>query len=287
MIPKLLCIVGPTATGKTSLALKLAQTQPSILISADSRQVYRGMDIVTGKDHPKDITIYGIDLVSPNESCSVAVWHDAVMPVIKNAWESGILPIIVGGTGLYVKALTDGIATMSVPINQSLRQELDALLVSDLQTRLTKLNPVKYNSMNHSDQNNPRRLIRAIEVVSAPIDLTRQSSFIKPKPKNIGLYYNDSNIYFKIVRERVLARLSLGAINETQNLRKSASPQSLSAIGYRSIISYLDGDLTYEQMVENWTIDEISYAKRQLTWFRAQDVTWYDRGIIDIKEIKI
>jgi tRNA dimethylallyltransferase len=287
MMPKLLCIVGPTATGKTSLAQKLSQFQPSILISADSRQVYRGMDIVTGKDHPQDVKIIGIDLLNPGDDNSVAIWYDKVYPLILLAWDNGVLPIVVGGTGLYVKALTHGIATMSVPINDSLRQDLNNLSLIELQERLIKLDKSKFEDMNNSDRHNQRRLIRAIEVASTTTQNTHKSSTIIPQSKLIGLYYSDLSMQQSQIRQRVIKRLEEGALAETKRLAQSASPQALSAIGYRSIISYLDGSLSYEQMVENWTTDEISYAKRQLTWFRAQDVTWYDRGIIDIKEIKI
>src|SRR5690242_12346572 len=98
----LLAIVGPTGTGKTERALKEAAKTDSIVVSADSRQVYRTMDIVTGKDHPSGTPLYGIDIVSPDESCSVAVWHEAVMPHIKQAWKEGKQVIVVGGTGLYL-----------------------------------------------------------------------------------------------------------------------------------------------------------------------------------------
>lgn len=285
---KLLAIVGPTATGKTNLALKLSIQQPSILISADSRQVYKGMDIVTGKDHPKDVTIYGIDLISPNESCSVAIWHSAVYPHIIKAWENGILPIIVGGTGLYVKALTEGIATMSVPINQALRAELVNNSIAQLQAQLISLSQDKFNSMNNSDQHNPRRLIRAIEVASSPHN-THQSSIVNPKSEMIGLYYSSQSIQEDMIRERVIQRLSLGAIEETKLLitRYGTNLQSLSAIGYKTIIDYLNHLISQDQMIELWVKGELDYAKRQMTWFRKQRVVWHDRGIIDIEEIII
>lgn len=282
----LLAIVGPTATGKTAFALALAKKQPSLLISADSRQVYRGMDIVTGKDHPTSTTLYGIDILDPDEENSVAIWYNSVYPLLVSAWEKGLLPIVVGGTGLYVKALTTGIATISVAVNPKLRQELSALTVTELQSRLVTLNSFKFNSMNHSDQYNPRRLIRAIEVslVTSNID---QSSIIKPESKMIGLYYSDPMVQRSQISQRVFARLAAGALDETKCLQQTASPQALSAIGYRSLIRYIAREIDYDQMVNEWIHDELSYAKRQLTWFRAQSVTWYDRGIIDTKEIAI
>ncbi len=273
---KLLCIVGPTGTGKTAKAIELSKKQPSILVSADSRQVYRGMDIVTGKDHPKNIKIYGIDIVEPDESCSVAVWHDAVMPHIKKAWQESRQVIVVGGTGLYVKALTDGIPTMQVPINQPLRDELYSLSITELQEKLHKLNTSKFTSMNHSDQHNPRRLIRAIEVVQSDIILTPKSYLLNTKL--IGLrYYHNSN-YSSAVRQRVLDRLKQGAIEETKSLlaKYRKNLQSMSAIGYKSIVNFIENKCTKEEMIESWVTDELAYAKRQFTWFRKQPVIWYD-----------
>lgn len=270
---QILCIVGPTGTGKTNLALKLSAKYPSVLISADSRQVYRGMDIVTGKDHPAGVDIRGIDIVNPDEECSVAVWHDSV----SSSLSSDGLPIVVGGTGLYVKALTDGIPTMKIPINQGLRDELNPLLLSELQSRLQSIDPDKYTSMNNSDRQNPRRLIRAIEVAMSPpkpFSTTYSSS-----PLIIGLSFSDSAAYKKKVVKRVLERIKLGAVEETKKLleKYDRNLPSMTAIGYRSLIQYLEGKLTEEQMIKKWTADELSYAKRQMTWFRkVPNLHWFD-----------
>lgn len=274
---KLLCIVGATATGKTKKAIELYHQTPSILVSADSRQVYRGMDIVTGKDHPHDIPIFGLDLVDSDQSCSVSVWHEAVMPHIREAWDAGKQVIVVGGTGLYVKALTDGIDTMCVPMNYVLRQELETLSINELQEKLKEIDIGKFDSMNRSDSLNPRRLIRAIEVSSSPV-VPLTSSVTDLESSMIGLKYFDNSNYRSKVRERVLSRLENGALEETKSLltKYGKNLQSMSAIGYKSIINFIENRCTQEQMVAQWVIDELSYAKRQLTWFRKQPVIWYD-----------
>jgi tRNA dimethylallyltransferase len=273
---KVICVVGPTATGKTKKAIELFHESPSILVSADSRQVYRTMDIVTGKDHPQNITLYGIDIVDPDRDCSVSVWHDSVIPHIQQAWGEGKQVIVVGGTGLYVKAITDGIETMSVPINQSLRDQLSQLPMTELQDSLKELNEQKFLSMNNSDVNNARRLVRAIEVAKSSINLVSTNPDLDRSM--IGLKYSDLTVQQTKVHARVLSRLQAGALEETKTLltKYDSSLKSMTAIGYKSIISHLVGELSYDQMIENWVSDEMAYVKRQLTWFNKQSVVWYD-----------
>lgn len=274
---QIICVVGSTATGKTKKALELASTHPSIIISADSRQVYKGMDIVPGKDHPSDIQIYGIDLVDPDQACSVSLWYDDVKPRIDEAISKNIQVIVVGGTGLYVKAITDGIETISVPINQDLRDELASLTVAELQDKLMGIDNSKFESMNHSDQLNPRRLVRALEIAMSSQTLQR-TVLCKTKPKIIGLKYSDDRVHRNIIHSRVLSRLDLGAVEETKRLlnKYSEGVQSMSAIGYKSIIKYLKNEINRDEMIQAWVHDEMAYVKRQMTWFRKVPVIWYD-----------
>ncbi len=276
---QLLCIVGPTGTGKTARAIEEAKKTPTVIISADSRQVYRGMDIVTGKDHPAGVKICGIDLVDPDQPCSVSVWYDAVRPVIDQALGERKQIIIVGGTGLYVRAVTHGIATMSAPLNPALRSKLESLSLSALQSKLQFLDADKFSLMNHSDQMNPRRLIRAIEVASS-VDVPPESRTWNLKLKTIGLHYSDPAKYQAVIRERVLSRLAAGAVAETQKLLAEYGPdhQSFSAVGYRSIMAYISGKISEPEMIKQWVGDELKYSKRQLTWFRKdKSIEWYDK----------
>ena len=278
-------IVGTTGSGKTKLALRLAELRESVIISADSRQVYKGMDIVTGKDHPRSIKIHGIDLVGPSDECSVSVWYEHVAPVIKNAHDAGHQVIVVGGTGFYVRALTHGIETMSVPINPELRSQLETLGVSELQVMLKRQDPDRFARFNHSDQNNPRRLIRAIEVAKSSVNVSPNNT-INTQPM-IALHYEDLNMQEQVIRERVLARLANGAVLETQELLKSVdvNAPSMSALGYCELTKYLRGEINEEQLVDEWVRAELKYAKRQLTYFRKQNVAWHDRGRMSIEEI--
>lgn len=279
-------IVGTTAAGKTKLALMLSQRSPSIIISADSRQVYREMDIVTGKDHPEYLDMAGIDLVSPAQDFSVSQWYDSVKPIYVDAIKEGKQVIVVGGTGFYVRALTSGIETMSIPVDHNIRTKLEGLTVGELQGILKQKNHLKFSSLNHSDQLNPRRLIRAIEVASTrqPATVSTLPTYTKPL---IGLYYSDLELQKKMIKARVISRLESGAIKETTDLLSKYSPssQGMTALGYSHILKHLNGELTLAELIEHWTADELKYVKRQLTYFRKLNVTWYDRGRMSLEEI--
>ncbi len=280
----ILAIVGPTATGKTNLAIRLSHSFPSILVSADSRQVYRSMNIVTGKDHPANINILGVDLIDPSQPSSVSLWHDAVMPAINSAWNDGKMVIVVGGTALYVKALISNIETLKVPINSSLRKSLEILSVSDLQAKLKLIDQDKLVQMNNSDAHNPRRLIRAIEVALSPHKPSSPAS--PPSSLLIGLNYSDTDIYNNIVRERVLKRLQLGALEETKQQLVVANAQSFTALGYSSLVAHLAGELSYQQMIESWVSNELGYAKRQMTFFRKlPGITWFPVETLDLAKV--
>jgi tRNA dimethylallyltransferase len=174
---KALFIVGSTSTGKTKLALQISKAIPSMLISADSRQVYIGMDIGTGKDKPKDGTpIALLDQVRPNEDWSVAHFEQEAKRLAKKAWSEGKLPIFVGGTGLYLQELVEQYETVSVPQNTQLRALLEKQTTQDLQKMLYTADPDRLSSMNNSDKNNPRRLIRAILSIFGLVAISSMSS---------------------------------------------------------------------------------------------------------------
>src|SRR3989344_4678270 len=165
---KLLIICGPTATGKTKLAANLSKKFSGKIISADSRQVYKGMDIVTGKDRPKEVSIWGYDIIRPNEEFSVAHFVNLAGKEITRVDKQGKLPIIVGGTGFWLKSLLNPPATINIIPDWQLREKLEKFSATELLERLKKIDPKRAASMNQSDRNNPRRLMRAIEVAFHP-----------------------------------------------------------------------------------------------------------------------
>ena len=201
---KLLVICGPTATGKTSLAMLLAGKINAELVSADSRQVYKNMDIGTGKNLPPKskfrrassklggyyktdgLKIWGYDLISPGEEFSVAQYIEIARRIIKDIHRRKKLPILVGGTGLYIKGIVEGIPTAKIPQNRNIRKNLNKKTVEELFESLAFLDPIRAGSLNRSDKKNPRRLTRAIEVAIW-------------KLKNIGLKLKDQKQNYEVL----------------------------------------------------------------------------------------
>ena len=275
MTKKFVILAGPTATGKTNLAVQLSRQFPLTLISVDSRQVYHQADIVPGKDQPKDIQIHCLNLCQPDEPISISLWFQCAQQSTHQAWQANHLPFFVGGTGFYLKALTSNIETMTIPPNYQLRNKLSQLSLSQLQSKLNQLNPRKYSQLNHSDKLNPRRLIRAIEISLA----SPTQPFSNPFLSASYLYFvlTPPPNYRQLIRQRVIQRLKAGAIAETQRLLHQYSPQApvFQSLGYPLIIQHLEGKLKRSQLIEAWTQAEFAYAKRQLVWFKKQpSVIW-------------
>ena len=288
---KLLIICGSTATGKTNLALKLSKIFSGQIISADSRQVYKGMDIGTGKDLPqkakqykdghyliKKIKVWGYDLVKPNQDFSVAHFINFAIPRIKKIWTARELPILVGGTGL-----TKPLNTIAIPANQVLRQQLSKLNVLSLQKKLKKLDFDKYQKMNHSDQHNPRRLIRAIEInLKGPtlkVKKTKRLNLAESDQFWVGLTANKKNLDNR-VEKRVLDRISANSKAEVESLIKAGyswNLPSMSAMGYKQWQPYFKKNINIDKVIKSWTTAEKQYLRRQITWFHKKPyIKWFN-----------
>lgn len=290
MTKKLLCIVGSTATGKTALALDLAARFQGELLSADSRQVYKGLDVGTGKDIPEGFLyqdqhytdgrthIWGYDVVGPDQEFSSAHFVAYAKKTITGIEKSHHLPIVVGGTGLYVKQLLSPPETLSIPPNPTLRAQLETLSRQQLQQQLQKVAPSRWNHMNQSDQANPRRLIRAIEVAKAQPRPQVDRKPLAHKVLMIGLTASPELINARI-KVRVRQRLRQGMLAECRRLAALNLPKTApvyNTLGYQQMFAYLEGNANKLEAIDRWMLAERQYARRQLTWFKKQPkVHWF------------
>ena len=298
---KILVVCGPTATGKTSLALALAQKFKGELVSADSKQVYKSLDIGTGKDVSPDfrkkgyyeykgIKIWGYDLIGPKDEFSVSQFVTFARDKIGEIFKKGRLPILVGGTGLYIRAIVDGISTVEVPKNKALRKNLAEKSVEELFELLAQLDPIKAGSLNVSDRKNPRRLIRAIEIGTWKLEY---GAFVEKRPRAyqsvlmVGLN-TDKKVLFKKIEQRVDERLRAGIEKEISSLLKKGvewQDQSMSSLGYRQFRRFFEGKESKKEAIEAWKKEERKYAKRQMTWFKKDSrINWFDISKSDWRE---
>jgi len=291
--PKILVILGPTASGKTSLAVKLAKEFNGEIISADSRQVFRGMDIGTGKDlgEYSDVPYHLIDVVNPEEEFNLLKYQKLANKAIKDILSRGKLPIIAGGTGLYLQAIVDGYQLDRNIPDPKRRAELTAMSVSQLYQLLEKEKPEFAASINNSDRNNPRRLIRYVEIMeSGETPKTISKKTIPYDFLLLGLQQDD-----EIMRARIMKRIkdrldNEDMVGEVERLINEGVPLArLNSFGleYRHIAWYLEDKLDYDEMVERLGIATYRFAKRQKTWFKR----WQKQGrvinwISDLAEAK-
>jgi len=275
----LIVILGPTASGKSELAVKLAKQFNGEIINADSRQVYQGTDIGTAKLTKKQmagIPHYLIDIVNPNQEFTLAQYKKLAVKTIRDIQKRGRLPFLVGGTGLYIQAVVDNLQIPQVKPNKKIRDKLEKLGNQQLFNRLKKLDALTAKTI---DQNNKRRLIRALEVC-----LLTKKSFSEQRKKGqpifnvleIGLKLNKETLNKKI-DQRVEKMIQAGLIEEVEKLIQNYSPHwpALSGIGYQETIQYLQGKTSLEKTEELIKQRTCQYTRRQMTWFkRDKRIIW-------------
>jgi tRNA dimethylallyltransferase len=283
----IITILGPTAIGKSKLAVELAKEFSGSIISADSRQIYKEFDIGSGKITQKEmqnVPHYMLDIQELWEDYNVAEFQKDVESILQELEVQKTLPFLVGGTGLYIESIIYDYQLPNIPIQNQLRQELSQMNKLELQNKLLSLNP--QINLNQSDWNNPVRLIRAIEKNILGIKPTDTNPSPIYKPLLIGLKSDLNNIRDRITL-RVEERLSQGAIDEVQNIKTILNSQ-LSPImaqkklqqfglGTIAICDYLDKKIDYEKMKSKYIQSEYQYARRQITWFRRMsDIHWFE-----------
>lgn len=272
---KVIAVVGPTASGKTAFAVALAEKIGGEIISADSRLVYKGFDIGTAKptlDERRGIPHYMIDIAEPEVDYSAGLYVHEAKRIIEDIQSRGKVPIIAGGTGLYINILLMNYDLPKVEPDYELREALK--LEEDLPAILAELDPEAAQLI---DKNDRKKLIRAIEIVKTtgkPIQ--RRKNNPEYEIEWIGLNYPRDMLYDRINR-RVDLMFEAGLIDETKNLlqKHGRIPNLLYTIGYQEVIQYLDGVLTLGEAVDKLKQNTRRYAKRQLTWFRKNPaINW-------------
>ncbi len=272
---KVIAVVGPTASGKTAYAVNLAEKIGGEIVSADSRLVYKGFDIGTAKpsvEERKGIPHYMIDIAEPEDDYSAGLYVDAAKKIIKDIKSRGKIPIIAGGTGLYLNVLLMNYDLPRVAPDYELREKLRQEV--DLSGILAEFDPETAQLI---DKNDRKKLIRAIEIVKVtgePIRRIKNDS--EYEVEWIGLNYPREVLYDRI-NKRVDLMFETGLIDETKRLleKHGRIPNLLYTIGYQEVIQYLDGLLTLDEAVDKLKQNTRRYAKRQLTWFRKNpEIMW-------------
>ena len=282
MKPKILVILGPTATGKSDLAVQLAKKYNSEIISADSRQVYVGLNIGTGKITKKEmcgVPHHMLDIISPKKVFSVSEWKKQTEKIIADIHLRGRLPIICGGTGFYIQSIVDGLVLPEVAPNHTLRKKLQKKSVSELFDILKKLDPERAKTI---ERKNPVRLIRAIEIAKT---LGKIPTLRRTQGKNsyeflqIGLKLPEKDLKIKIHR-RLISRMKKRMVKEAGNLhKKGLSWKRMRELGleYRYMADYLEKKMIKAQLIQKLETEIWRYAKRQMTWFkRNKKIKWFE-----------
>jgi tRNA dimethylallyltransferase len=285
-----LLLAGPTAVGKSEIALHLAEKIGGEIISVDSMQVYRGLDLGTAKPSPADrarVPHHLIDVVELTELFDAAQFAKLARAAVSEIQSRRRVPILCGGTGLYFKALLEGLGE-SPPANSTLRAELEAIPLADLLRELSERDPATYERI---DRKNPRRIVRAVEVIritgkpfsAQRADWKARNSTLKTR-NFYGLSRSAADLHARI-ETRVEEMFRHGLVAETEHLLKRGLPQNktaMQALGYRQVVEHLRGVRSLAETIELVKIRTRQFAKRQMTWFRRQmELEWIEAGPAD------
>ncbi len=282
--PKVIVICGPTASGKTALSIELAKKVNGEIISSDSMQIYKDMDIGTAKPTEKEmqgIKHYLIDFVEPNQRYSVAEFKKDAENAIEEVLEKDKTPIVVGGTGLYVDSLIYGIEYPDIELDEKYREELEKRADKEgLELLYNEAKKIDSQAIEKISKNDKKRILRILEIYKATgKNKTEQE---KESRKN-GIKYDykvfainmDREILYDRINKRVDIMIENGLIEEVEKLLKKYTefPTAMQGLGYKEVVEYLQGKITKEEMIENIKRETRRYAKRQITWFKKNKQT--------------
>jgi len=299
---KVVLIVGPTASGKTEVAVELCQKLPAEIISADSRQVYKYLTIGTNKPVGewigeeylyKNIPYHLVDFLEPHLYYDANRFYTDASSLINRIWSKNKIPIVVGGTGLYIKTITEGI-TILPKKNEKIRNYLTQLAIlygkNYLYNMLKTYDPQRAKEIH---PNNTHRIIRSLEIILQTGKPFTQIVSENPKTKSydtiiFGLYYDKKTLFHKVT-ERTKQMFQIGIVEETKQLLakgiKETSP-AFSSIGYHWVIKYINNEISLEETQKNFIKDTMDYIKRQLVWFKKdKNIQWINCEDMSIKHI--
>lgn len=277
---KIICVVGATASGKTDLAVKLAKAVDGEIISADSMQVYKNMPIATAvatKEEQDGVVHHLVEFLDADQTFSVADFVERAKVLIDEITARGRVPIVAGGTGLFVDSLVKNISFSEVGSNAEIRNELAEKSNEELYERLLKLDP---NAAENIHPNNRKRVIRALELCMSGTSKTEQNenSMLVDSPYDalyIGIGYKDRQKLYDRINKRVDLMLEAGLENEARQMLGKQGLTARQAIGHKELQPYIDGKITLDEATENLKKETRRYAKRQLTWFRRnENINW-------------
>lgn len=288
MKPKVIVICGPTASGKTSLSIEVAKKFDGEIISCDSMQIYKEMNIGTAKptvEEMQGIPHYMLDFVLPSERYSVADFKEAATDRIEDILKREKVPIIVGGTGLYVDALTKNITYPEIEIDLEYRKQLEELIKENgLESLYEEAKKIDEKAMQTISKNDKKRIMRVLEIYhqtgKTKTQLESESRLTPPPYEYIVFAINmEREKLYERINKRVDIMIDQGLIEEVEALTKKYEefPTAMQGLGYKEVVSYLKKEITKEEMIEKLKMETRRYAKRQLTWFRKdENIKWID-----------
>lgn len=275
---KLLVILGPTTSGKSELAVKCALEFNGEVISADSRQVYKGLDVATGKiskEEMKDVPHHLLDVADPKDQYSVALYKEEAERAIEDIHARNMLPILTGGTGFFIQAVVDGVILPDVPPNPTLRKELEEKTTDELRDILEQLDPRRESDIK---QDNPRRLIRAIEIATELGHVPKIKRVSRFDTLQIGLKPTKESLE-KNIKHRTQRRINEGMIEEAKRLHNSGITfVRMRELGleYKHLADHLEGRIDKKELINRIEKDDLKYAVRQMRWFKRDDrIIWF------------
>ena len=282
--PKVIVICGPTASGKTALSIELAKKINGEIISSDSMQIYKNMDIGTAKPSKEEmqgIPHYLLDFVEPNQRYSVAEFKKDAETAIEEILAKEKTPIIVGGTGLYVDSLIYGIEYQDIELDEQYRNELELRAINEgLETLYEEAKKIDHQAMEKISQNDKKRIIRVLEIYRAT-GKNKTEQEIESRKKGVKYDYKvfainlERELLYERINKRVDIMIEHGLIQEVEQLMEKYDtfPTAMQGLGYKEVVEYLQGQTTKEQMIEKIKMETRRYAKRQITWFKKNKQT--------------